>query len=126
MRLLDCVATQGHDMVQALGAQARALGARALGTRALGEQALRHAARGAQARGTATRQPGAATQLGGLTTTRRQRVPGRACAHLGVLAGLCVHIVHLTRFLDSVLFLSHFLITVHHKKFSKKIKIKFN
>ena len=31
-------------------------------------------------------------------TTRPLRAPGRACAHLGMLAGLCVHTVHLTSF----------------------------
>ena len=43
MRLLDCVATQGHDM-----AQARALGAKggALGARHRGEQACGTARRG--------------------------------------------------------------------------------
>ena len=49
----------------------------------------------------------------------------RACAHLGVLAGSAgsAHCA-LVQFLDSVLFLSHCLDTVHHKKNSKKILIK--
>ena len=45
------------------------------------------------------------------TTRPSVRAPGRSCAHLGVLAGStgCV----LVQFLDSVLFLSHCLETVH-------------
>ena len=56
-------------------------------------------------------------------TAMRARLgaPVRACANLGVLAGSagCAHCA-LVQFLDSVLFLSHCLDTVHHKIFSKK------
>ena len=51
------------------------------------------------------------------------RAPGRACAHLGGLVrptGCALGAPSL--FLDSILFLSHFLVTVHHKKIPKKIK----
>ena len=101
LRLLDCVATQGHDTAQAgaLGAQAGALGERALRrvaretrARGIGGAGAQHGARHGvrlnaqgRARGTATRQPGAATRLGGPTTTQCQCAPGRAgwavCAH---------------------------------------------
>ena len=62
------------------GAQEGALGARALGVRRGDTAAWDY------------------TRLGGPTTTRHQCALGRACAHLGVLAGLCVHTVHLTSF----------------------------
>ena len=46
------------------------------------------------------------------------RMPGRACAHLGVLAGSasCAHCA-LVQFLDTLLLLSHCLNTVHKKTF---------
>ena len=94
-----------------------------------------------QARGTApaTRCWGACdmattpvTRLGATTMTRPQRPrhchvraclgePWRTCVHLGVLAGSAGCALGAPNlFLDSVLFLSHCLDTVHHKKFSKK------
>ena len=51
------------------------------------------------------------------TTRPYARSPERAYAHLGVLTGSagCAHCA-LVQFLDSVLFLSHCLNNVHHKK----------
>ena len=80
---------------------------------------------GAGSRGAATLQPGAATRPGsrprygaGLAKTRpRARGLGAAGA-CRMSCGCALDAPSL--FLDSVLFLSHCLDTVHHKKFSKK------
>ena len=91
---------------------------------------------GNQARGTArcdtalaptTRCPAPATRPEATATTQPQRPRhGQACARLGAPgcvagpAGCALGAPSL--FLDSVLFLSHFLGTVHHKNFQKKVK----
>ena len=132
----DTVRSQAHDTAK-LGAR-RSATIRPLrprhGTGRAGELSARRRGAGCSVRGTARRARACALQYGrarlrhsagGRHDTAMCERPGRACAgRLGVLAGsarVCAHCA-VEQFLDSVLFLSHFLGTVHHKKFSRKIK----